>query len=174
MSPREIFALRDYLSPELKGRTISDSKATVSLTDALSQSCLGGRTRELSGRSVLLSVSTQLIAALAMIELDGVAKRMLLCPPDIASDHLSSLIADAEIDAVVTDNPAHWAESGIKIIVVAQTPLRTATRPRTERATSSNDTAGFSTRNRFFMRLIAASASSSSPGLWSISAECSL
>jgi hypothetical protein len=46
--------------------------------------------------------------------------------------------------------------------------------PRIDRATSSNDTAGFSTRNRFFMRLIAASASSSSPGWWSISADCSL
>ena len=26
MSPREIFALRDYLGPELKGRTISDAR----------------------------------------------------------------------------------------------------------------------------------------------------
>ena len=43
MSPREIFALRDYLSPELKGRTISDAHHLVSLTDVLSQTVLGGR-----------------------------------------------------------------------------------------------------------------------------------
>jgi acyl-CoA synthetase (AMP-forming)/AMP-acid ligase II len=136
MSPREIFALRDYLSPELKGRTISDAAATVSLTNALAQSCLGGRARELSGRSVLLSVSTQLIAALAMIEIDGIAKRMLLCPPDLNPDHIQALIENAEIDAVVTDQPPRWTHSGIYLIVGAHLPVEPAlTRPKTERAT---------------------------------------
>src|SRR5215469_13179069 len=113
MSPREIFALRDYLSPELRGRTISDAQTSISLTDVLSRSCLGGRSRELSGRSVLLAASTQLISALAMIELDGVAKRMLLCPPDLNPDHVDALIEDAEIDAIVTDEPPLWNHSGI-------------------------------------------------------------
>jgi len=136
MSPREIFALRDYLSPELKGRTISDPTATVSLTDALSQSCLGGRVRELSGRSVLLSVSTPLIAALAMIELDGVVKRMLLCPPDLNPDHIQALIESAEIDAVVTDEPPRWTHSGIYLIAGAHLPVeRLLTKLKTERAT---------------------------------------
>ena len=57
MSPREIFALRDYLGPELKGRTISDARQVVSLTDILDHTCLVGRLGELSGRSVLLAVS---------------------------------------------------------------------------------------------------------------------
>jgi acyl-coenzyme A synthetase/AMP-(fatty) acid ligase len=136
MSPREIFALRDYLSPELKGRTISDVQGSVSLTDVLSQSCLGGRTRELSGRSVLLSVSTQLISALAMIELDGVAKRMLLCPPDLKPDHMQALIDDAEINAVVTDQPPRWTHSGICPIVGAYLPVEPLlAKPKTERAT---------------------------------------
>jgi acyl-CoA synthetase (AMP-forming)/AMP-acid ligase II len=136
MSPREIFALRDYLSPELKGRTISDAQASVSLTDALSQSCLGGRVRDLSGRSVLLSVSTQLIAALAMIELDGVAKRMLLCPPDLNPDHAQALIENAEIDAVVTDEPPRWTHSGIYLIAGAHPPVEPVhVKPKTERAT---------------------------------------
>jgi len=83
MSPREFFALRDHLSPELKGRTISDAHHEVSLTDILHQSSLIGGVRRLSGRSVLLAMSGQLLSALAMIELDGVARRMLLCPPDL-------------------------------------------------------------------------------------------
>ncbi len=37
MSPREVFALRDYLGPELKGRTLSDARQKVSLTDILEQ-----------------------------------------------------------------------------------------------------------------------------------------
>jgi acyl-coenzyme A synthetase/AMP-(fatty) acid ligase len=136
MSPREIFALRDYLGPELTGRTISDARASVSLTDALSQTCLGGRSRELSGRSVLLAASTQLISALAMIELDGVAKRMLLCPPDLNPDHVDALIEDAEIDAIVTDEPPLWNHSGIYLIVGAHLPVEQLhVKAKTERAT---------------------------------------
>ena len=105
MSPPEAFALREYLGPELKGRTISDARHNVSLTDILRHSCLIGRSRELSGRSVLLAASGQLQSALAMIELDGVARRMLLCPPDLDPDRIQALLADAEIDAIVTDRP---------------------------------------------------------------------
>jgi acyl-coenzyme A synthetase/AMP-(fatty) acid ligase len=135
MSPREVFTLRDYLSPELKGRTISDARDVVSLTDVLSQTCLGGQLRELSGRSVLLSVSGQLIAGLAMIELDGIARRMLLCPPDLNPDHLEALIEDAEIDAIVTDEPRRWTDCGIFLIVGAHLSGEPARPAKTERAT---------------------------------------
>jgi acyl-coenzyme A synthetase/AMP-(fatty) acid ligase len=134
MSPREVFALRDYLSPELAGRTISDARHSRSLTDILSQSCISGRGHELSDRAVLLAVSGQLISALAMIEIDGVARRMLLCPPDLDPAHLDSLIADAEIDAVVTDRPERWADR-IGLVVAAGLPLASDTRAQTERAT---------------------------------------
>ena len=135
MSPREIFALRDYLDPELKDRTLSDARQLVSLTELASQTCLEGRLGELSGRSVLLAVADQLVSGLTIIEMDGVARRMLLCPPDLAADHISALIADAEIDAVVTDRPAQWAASGIDLVVLAQTPMRSVPRTQTERAT---------------------------------------
>src|SRR5580700_12176199 len=110
MSPREAFTLRDYLGPELKGRTISDARQVVSLTDILGETCLADRLGELSRRSVLLAVSDQLISALAMTEIDGVARRMLLCPPDLNAEYLQTLIEDAGIDAVVTDQPARWAD----------------------------------------------------------------
>jgi acyl-coenzyme A synthetase/AMP-(fatty) acid ligase len=134
MSPREVFALRDYLSPELAGRTISDARHCLSLTDILSQSSISGRGHELSGRAVLLAVSGQLISALAMIEIDGVARRMLLCPPDLDPAHLDSLIADAEIDAVVTDQPECWTDR-IGLVIAAGLPLASDTRAQTERAT---------------------------------------
>ena len=135
MSPREIFALRDHLGPERKGRTISDARHAVSLTDVLSQSCLGGGLSRLSGRSVLLSVSGQLVSALAMIELDGVARRMLLCPPDLKEEHFTTLIEEAGIDAAVTDRPERWAEAGIECVVVARLPAAAAAPAKTERAT---------------------------------------
>jgi acyl-coenzyme A synthetase/AMP-(fatty) acid ligase len=135
MSPREVFALRDYLGPELKGRTISDARQNVSLTHILEETCLVGRFGELSGRSVLLAVADQLISGIAMTEIDGVARRMLLCPPDLNADHVKTLIEDAEIDAVVTDQPARWADVGVYLVVAARPPVRSGTRAKTERAT---------------------------------------
>jgi acyl-coenzyme A synthetase/AMP-(fatty) acid ligase len=135
MSPRESFALRDYLGPDLTGRTISDARRIVSLTDILQHSCLSNRLGELSGRSVLMAVSDQLISGLVMTEVDGVARRMLLCPPDLNADHLQSLMQDADIDAVVTDQPERWASSDVKLIVPAGPPMGAAAPTRTERAT---------------------------------------
>ena len=135
MSPRETFALRDYLGPDLTGRTISDAQRVVSLTDILEYSCLGDRLGELSGRSVLMAVSDQLISGLVMTEIDGIARRMLLCPPDLNTDHLQSLMADADIDAVVTDHPERWTDSPIKLVIPATPPVRAAMQIKTERAT---------------------------------------
>jgi acyl-coenzyme A synthetase/AMP-(fatty) acid ligase len=70
-----------------------------------------------------------------MIELDGVARRMLLCPPDLNPAHLDVLIADAEIDAVVTDEPESRTDFGITRVVTAQLPLTPAAAAQTERAT---------------------------------------
>jgi acyl-coenzyme A synthetase/AMP-(fatty) acid ligase len=135
MSPREVFALRDYLGPELNGRTISDARQSVSLTDILRQTSLADRLGELSGRSVLLAVADQLVSGLAMTEIDGVARRMLLCPPDLNADHLQTLIDDAGIDAVVTDQPARWADMVIDLVVTAGAPAPAAATAKTERAT---------------------------------------
>ncbi len=135
MSPPEVFALRDYLGPERKGRAISDARRVVSLTNILEQTCLVGRVGDLSRRSVLLAVTDQLISAVAMTEIDGLARRMLLCPPDLNADHLRTLIDDAEIDAVVTDQPARWADADVYQIVAARAPVRSAARAKAERAT---------------------------------------
>ena len=135
MSPREIFALRDYLDPGLTGRTLSDARHEASLTDIADQTCLKGRLAELSGRSVLLATSSQFLAGLVMLEIDGIARRMLLCPPDLNSDHLQALIEDAEIDAIVTDQPDRFVAPGIVLTVIASTKLQPAIRAQTERAT---------------------------------------
>jgi acyl-coenzyme A synthetase/AMP-(fatty) acid ligase len=135
MSPRETIALRDYLDPGLKGRAISDARRIVSLTDIRGETCLGGRVSELSARSVLLAVADQLISAIAITEIDGVARRMLLCPPDLNADHIQTLVMDAGIDAVVTDDAARWSASGIALVVTAGAPAPASAPAQTERAT---------------------------------------
>ena len=126
MSPPENYALRDYLGPEPRGRTLSDVRYKVSLTGLSSLGSLVGLVREMSGRSVLIATSGQLLAALAMIELDGVARRMLLCPPDLEPDRLPALLDDAEIDAVVTDRPVHGFDTRRYLVVGVGLPAEQA------------------------------------------------
>jgi acyl-coenzyme A synthetase/AMP-(fatty) acid ligase len=64
---------------------------------------LGGRLPELAGRSILLVTRIPLTAAVALIELDGVARRIVICPPDLTEENVPSVLAGAETDAVVFD-----------------------------------------------------------------------
>jgi acyl-coenzyme A synthetase/AMP-(fatty) acid ligase len=77
--------------------------ATVELAGLARGSSFGGRLEELRGRSVLLAVTDPLRAALAMLELDGVAARMVLCPADLAPEHLPAVARAAAADACVAD-----------------------------------------------------------------------
>src|SRR5215471_6918860 len=98
----EIQSLRDCLTTADRSRHLHGRNVSVALADLAHGTSLGGRLPELAGRSVLVATGDQLTAALALIELDGVARRLILCPPDLAAEHFSSVIADAEVDAVVT------------------------------------------------------------------------
>lgn len=134
MSPPDIIALRQYLG-QPNNRTISDARHVVSLTDIIHRSCLTGRSCELSGRSVLLATSGQLLSALAMIELDGVARRMLLCPPDLDWDRLDVLLEQAGIDTIVTDRPLHRRSAGKYNVIAVDLPRRRAVGWEIDRAT---------------------------------------
>jgi acyl-coenzyme A synthetase/AMP-(fatty) acid ligase len=91
---------------ELANRFLAGANASVRLDSAAAGSCLAGRAKELRGRSALILTTDQLHSALAFLELDGVARRMVLCPPDLAAEHLPLVIELAEVEAVVTDRPA--------------------------------------------------------------------
>ncbi|QJW95169.1 class I adenylate-forming enzyme family protein [Frigoriglobus tundricola] len=61
---------------------------------------------ELHGGSVLIAATDPFVAALALIELDGLARRVTLYPPDLALEHLPYVIRSAEVDALVSDGRA--------------------------------------------------------------------
>ena len=65
---------------------------------------LAGRLADLAGRSVLLATTCQLTTALALIELDAIARRLVILPPDVEAEHLGAVIAAAEVDAAVIDD----------------------------------------------------------------------
>ena len=61
---------------------------------------------DFSGANVLLRTSNQLFAALGLIELDGVAARIVIAPPDINPEHLPAIVERAGIQTVVSNDPA--------------------------------------------------------------------
>jgi non-ribosomal peptide synthetase component F len=103
MPRAETPALRQRLSDNSPERLFFDRAARACYTDLFHGTCLGGRLAELAGKSVLLAAGNQLTAALALIELDGIARRVMILPPDAAPEHFAALIAGAEVDAVVGD-----------------------------------------------------------------------
>jgi acyl-coenzyme A synthetase/AMP-(fatty) acid ligase len=76
---------------------------SVALDRFAGGSAFGGRLDAFCARSVLLVAREQLNAAVALIELDGVARRIVICPPDVPLDHLRAIAATAEVDAIVHD-----------------------------------------------------------------------
>jgi acyl-CoA synthetase (AMP-forming)/AMP-acid ligase II len=103
--------LRDCLANASAERFFWDRTAQACVNHIERGTSLGGRLAELAGRSVAVATSSQLTTALALIELDGVARRLIVLPADNATDHLSALIAGAEADAVVVDNGSPSADA---------------------------------------------------------------
>src|SRR6204780_3307611 len=70
--------------------------ASVALADLATRSCLPGGPEALRGRSVLLAMREQLSAGIALLELDGVARRLILCTPDLSPQIRAEVAAMAE------------------------------------------------------------------------------
>ena len=88
---------------DLSGRFVFGAEASIALSDLIAGTTLYGRGEELGGRSVLVMTTSQFTTASALIELDGVARRIVLCPPDLPLEHLPYVIETAEVDAIVSD-----------------------------------------------------------------------
>jgi acyl-coenzyme A synthetase/AMP-(fatty) acid ligase len=77
--------------------------AAIALAALSRGSTLGSSLESLRGRSVLLATQEQLPAAIALLELDGVARRVVLCTPDVPSQRLDAIAREAEADALVME-----------------------------------------------------------------------
>lgn len=101
-------------SGDLSGHFVQDAKSSIAMSDLMVGSALYSRGEELTGRSVLIATRDQLTTASVLIELDGIASRMVLCPPDLPLDLFAYLIDTAEIDAIVSDRvPVHLGKPRI-------------------------------------------------------------
>jgi acyl-coenzyme A synthetase/AMP-(fatty) acid ligase len=138
MPQPEPLALIDLLAAGAgRGRTIGTRAASLSLDDISSASSLGEAFGRLEGRSVVLLAGDQLKSAAALLELDGWARRIVLCPPDLEERHLGAVIRDAQADAIVYDGEGQPPQGvGIALMAPCELPLRTNGRaPARRRAT---------------------------------------
>jgi acyl-coenzyme A synthetase/AMP-(fatty) acid ligase len=91
---------------DVDGRWIWAPEAELRLDALQGGSNLSLPLGDFVAQSVLLVIKDQFAGALAMIALDGIARRMVLCPPDIVPAHLPQIVEQAEIDIAVSD----WLE----------------------------------------------------------------
>ncbi len=97
--------LPDLGRPETLRRAIENSSAVLYGRDMqVRVSDCGASLPALAGAGVLLRTRNQLAAALGLIALDGQARRIVIAPPDVKAGHLPSVIARAQIDAVVGED----------------------------------------------------------------------
>ena len=127
--PHDGDALWEFLSGQghLAERALSAPDAHVPLSDLAHGSSLGAPLEEFSDRSVLVATRGQLVAALALIELSGVARRVVLCPPDVSAEHVAIVIATAAVDTVVSDQRRDVAARPHVRTVLAGLPQRVST-----------------------------------------------
>jgi hypothetical protein len=104
--PQALASIRDKLAdaPEALQRFLWGPTAAVCLGHVLNRTSLASRVTEAAGRSVLIATRDQFAAALTLIELDGVARRLIVCAPDLGPEHLPAIIAKAHVDVVLTDH----------------------------------------------------------------------
>jgi acyl-coenzyme A synthetase/AMP-(fatty) acid ligase len=89
----------------LSSRLAVGPSSSASWGELAGGSVLNCHGAELGGLSVVLAAMDPFAAAAAMIQLDGVVRRMVLYPPDLSREHLSFVAETAAADVIVTDEP---------------------------------------------------------------------
>ena len=104
---------------------IADARARLRLASCAAGSVLAGGAERLRGRAVMSAATSQMAAALAAIELDGIAARLVLCPPDLSRAQRLAICRLAEIDVVLCEDPATVGElaDGAEILACAPRPF---------------------------------------------------
>ena len=140
--------LRAALASTLKrgDRFLCGRTERVSLRQLLRGTTLSCPAAELAGRSVLLATGDQLSTAAALIELDGIARRLILSTPDLAAEHLRGVIVRGEVNVIIRDDDRSCASEGPGVVCDVRTlrpsPVASSTRCNTEWVLLTSGTTG--------------------------------
>ena len=102
------------------GRRLTSEAGQAGFADVKQGRWIQPGAGSLVGASVLIATDGQLAATLALLDLDGVAGRVLLCPPGVDAAHLPAILDQADVDTVVTDG--RDVPSGLRTLTVAASP----------------------------------------------------
>ncbi len=116
-----------------RGRAIATRAWRLPVDDFAHATSLGAPLLRLEGRSVILAVGDMAKAAAALIELDGWARRIVLCPPGFDLRGLDALIRDAEADALVHDGDDAAPPARLDVLAPCRLPLEPLAAPRGRR-----------------------------------------
>jgi acyl-coenzyme A synthetase/AMP-(fatty) acid ligase len=113
-----------------RGRVVATRDHVLPLDGFACASSLGPHLAHLRNRSVVLWVGDMAKAAAALIDLDGWARRIVLCPPEWQPSRLETVVRDAEADALVHDAEAEAPPLPIEFAAPCQLPLQRLNSPR--------------------------------------------
>jgi acyl-CoA synthetase (AMP-forming)/AMP-acid ligase II len=84
-------------------RFVADSRVRIGAHDLAFGGTIDAPLESFRGRSILLFCDRQLAVVRALLQLDGIAARIVLCPSDFMAEHLPAVIAEAQVDAILTE-----------------------------------------------------------------------
>ena len=126
-------------------RFLADHRGQVSLASLNQASTLDRPLHQFQGQSVLIWSDRQMTFALALLQLDGIAARVVLCPPDLAPAHLPDVLQQAQVDVIVCDAPPPIPTATPVVVCAHQpgpAPLHHDRRTRTEWLLFTSGTTG--------------------------------
>ena len=109
-------------SGTLSDRVLVGARTSIGLGELTELSSFGDRLGELRGRAVLVTTPDPFTAAIALVELDGVARRMVLCPPELSAAHYPQIVREADCDAWVGDAGTEATRLGVGTAVTPGPP----------------------------------------------------
>lgn len=117
------------ISAHPAGRFLASASRRVLLRELDGKTFLQDDLAYFRGKSVMLQMASQLAAALALIELDGLVQRIILCPPDLSSVQLGGVVADTMPDLILTDIVERGGPLGLPISYCGIAPRSVIDRP---------------------------------------------
>ena len=122
-----------------------DAERAVPLRTLSTHSFVAASGAELAGRNVLVRTRAPLAAAVALASLDGLAARLVLCPPDLDAAQIAQVAATAEADLAVSDAEHAGAAPGLahrRLLFEPTSPHAAASPRETEWALFTSGTSG--------------------------------
>ena len=83
------------------GRSVLMAGEALTFDDCVRATSVAETFDRLEGKCVVLMAGSQLKTAAALVDLDGWARRIVICPPDLEPDRLGAVMRDAQADALV-------------------------------------------------------------------------